>query len=260
MNDNNFYSEYNESNDDSRTLTVSETNMAFVKSYLWMFLGVFITFISGMVFSIFYRKVLLSNSRLDTTIFLILFIASFIVQMVLSHTINKTALVEANFKKALTGFLVFSILNGFSFSSLFVYFDVDILYQVFGIVSIYFLILTGISFLFRNKIQKMAGFALVGLITLLITSALVSLFSLFLFDASSSVGVGLYLAISILGLIVFTILTLVDIKSMHRIIDNSMHKNSASIAAAFSLYLDFINIFIYILRIVAMFSKNRKKD
>lgn len=260
MNDNDFYFEYNERNDGSKTLTVSETNIAFVKSYLWMFFGVFITFISGMLFSILYRKVLQSNSTLDISLFLVLFIVSFVAQMILSYKINKTALIEANFKKSLTGFLVFSILNGFSFSTLFAYFDVSILYQVFGIVSVYFLILTALSFLFRNKIHKMAGFALVGLITLLITSALVSLFSLFLFETTSSISVGLYLTISILGLVVFTILTMVDIKSMHRIIDSSIHKKSASIAAAFSLYLDFINIFIYVLRIISMFSKNKKND
>lgn len=260
MNDNNFYAEYNESNPSNNVYdtTMSETNVAFVKSYLWMFIGVLITFVSGMFFSVIYKNLLLSGSFADMSIFLILFFVSFVVQMILCYKINKHALTEARFGKALAGFLVFSALNGFSFASLFVYFDISILYQVFGVVAVYFLILTLISFLFRKRVHKMATFAYMGLVTLLIASVLVSLFSIFLFNPIGNVGIGLYLGISILGLIVFTILTIVDIKSMHSIINNSLNKNAASIAAAFALYLDFINIVIYILRILAIFGKGRK--
>lgn len=259
MNNNDFYAEYNQNDSKINGLSVAETNIAFIKSYLWMFLGVFITFISGMFFSVLYKHMILKGSIIDMSFFLILFFASFIIQLILSYKINKHALAETNFKKALGGFILFSLLNGFSFSCLFVSFDFSVLYQIFGIVAIYFLILTFVSFLFRKKIHKMATFAYMGLISLLIASILISLFSFFIYDPTGNVGVSLYLGISIFGLIVFTILTIVDIKSMHSIIETSLDKKSASIAAAFSLYLDFINIFIYILRIVAILGRGRKK-
>lgn len=259
MNNNDFYAEYNQNDSKINGLSVAETNIAFIKSYLWMFLGVFITFISGMFFSVLYKHMILKGSIIDMSFFLILFFASFIIQLILSYKINKHALAETNFKKALGGFILFSLLNGFCFSCLFVSFDFSVLYQIFGIVAIYFLILTFVSFLFRKKIHKMATFAYMGLISLLIASILISLFSFFIYDPTGNVGVSLYLGISIFGLIVFTILTIVDIKSMHSIIETSLDKKSASIAAAFSLYLDFINIFIYILRIVAILGRGRKK-
>ena len=259
MNDNDFYAEYNQNDSKVNGLSVSETSIAFIKSYLWMFLGVFITFISGMFFSVIYKHLILNGSIANMSIFLVLFFASFIVQMVLCYKINKHALAETNFKKALGGFILFSLLNGFSFSALFVSFAFAVLYQIFAVVAGYFLILTFVSFLFRKKIHKMATFAYMGLIALVIASILISLFSFFMYDPTGNVGVSLYLGISIFGLIVFTILTIVDIKSMHSIIETSLDKKSASIAAAFSLYLDFINIFIYILRIVVISGKGRKK-
>ena len=69
----------------------------------------------------------------------------------------------------------------------------------------------------------------------------------------------LYLGLSIFGIIVFTVLTLVDIASMKRIIEYSQDKRCASIAAAFNLYLDFINIFLYVLRILLILGKNSRK-
>ena len=44
------------------------------------------------------------------------------------------------------------------------------------------------------------------------------------------------------------------------IISNSYNKKAASIAAAFSLYLDFINIFIYVLRILLILGKNSSRN
>ena len=68
------------------------------------------------------------------------------------------------------------------------------------------------------------------------------------------------LGISVLGILVFSILTMVDIKAMYNLINYSENKRSASIAAAFSLYLDFINIFLYVLRILLILGKNIRNN
>ena len=49
MHDNNYYSEYSESS--AEVSSVTDTNIAFAKSYLFMFLGTFITLIVGVFFS-----------------------------------------------------------------------------------------------------------------------------------------------------------------------------------------------------------------
>ena len=60
-------------------------------------------------------------------------------------------------------------------------------------------------------------------------------------------------AISILGILIFTIVSMVDIKNMHSLIDHAGNKKSAAVVAALILYLDFMNIFVYVLRILSYF-------
>ena len=81
-----------------------------------------------------------------------------------------------------------------------------------------------------------------------------------IYDPIGAISSKLYLGISVLGILVFSILTMVDIKSMYNLIDYSQNKKSASIAAAFSLYLDFINIFLYVLRILLILGKNIRNN
>lgn len=257
MNDNNFYSEYNdyESQNEVKSHSLSKTTIHFVGAYFWMFIATFITFITGVLLSKVLVNIIYKGNATGMTIFLVLSIASFIAQLILCFSIQKASLVNANYGKALGGLIAFSILNGLSFASIFVFFDLTVLYQIFGAVSAFFLVLTLLSYLFRNKIHKASGFAYIGLFTLLIVSGLVSIYSLIFYSPTNNISESLFLGVSILGLIVFTILTLVDVKAMYNIVDNSSNKKCAAISAAFNLYLDFINIFIYILRIVAHFIK-----
>ena len=97
----------------------------------------------------------------------------------------------------------------------------------------------------------------VVLIVLLVASVVMSLLSWFMYGSETFFT--LYLGISILGIIVFSIITLVDIKSMYQLIDNSHNKNAASISASLCLYLDFMNIVIYILRILAITGNSRSR-
>ena len=255
-----FMSDNNNSNNTYAELSLEETKTAFIKSYLWMFAGALLTFLLGLLFSKVLVNFLVTDNSAGTSLFLILFFIAFAVELVMGFAINKNALVKLNYGKALAGFIIYSALNGFTFSFLFAFFDVSVLYQVFGVVALYYLVLTAISYLFRNKIQKLTGFAYVGLITLLVVSVLVTIYSFLIFPllgGNSDLSM-LYLGVSFFGLVVFTILTLVDIRNMKSVIEYSSDKRCASVAAAFNLYLDFINIFIYVLRIVAIFGRSRR--
>lgn len=255
MNDNNYYSEYSESS--AEVSSATDTNIAFAKSYLFMFLGTFITLIVGVFFSKILASFMIEGNTGGEIGFLIAFFVVMIVEFIICAKINKESLVNNNFGKSLTLFLIYSALTGFMFSFLFVYFDLAVLNQVFFGVTIYFLILSLVTFLFRKKIHRAANFAFVGLIVLLVASVVMSLLSWFMYGSETFFS--LYLGISILGIIVFSIITLVDIKAMYRLIDNSYNKNAASISAALSLYLDFMNIVIYILRILLVTGNSRSK-
>lgn len=253
---NNFY---DNSIDKSKTIT-STTTIAMIKAYMWMFVGTLLTFVFGLFFTKILNDVILNSNGHGMNFFLFGSIVSFVVLLILTFSINKNALVKLNYTKALIGFLSFALISGFSFSSIFIFFDIDVLLNVFAGVTLYFLLLTLFTFIFRKKIHKAAGFAYVGLSALLVTSLLISLYSLLFYNPTSLISPTLYLTISIVGVLIFSIITMVDVKAMYNLIEYSEHKKCASISAAFTLYLDFINIFIYVLRILMILGKNTRNN
>ena len=255
---NDFYSYENNEDRSSSSLLLSETNVAFAKAFLWMFVGTFISFIIGLLFSKVFVNALENENETFLYGYLFIIIFSFVFQLILAYKLNKEALVKVNFKKALGLFMIYAILEGVMFACIFSLVSISTLYFVFGAVSVYYLLLAGLSFLLRKKINGLAGFAFAGLISLIVVSVISSILLLFFLN-DPDMYTNIVLLVLIFGLVVFSILTIVDIKKMHELIDYSQNKNAASIAAAFCLYLDFINLFIRLLRLVAILSGNRRR-
>ena len=250
---NNSYSDY--SFGTVQRSDVATTNKAIATSFLWMFLGALLTLIVGMASTSIAYNVLTAPTGSFTYLFI--FIACFIVQLILTVKLHKAAYIKQNYIKALLTFFAYSALTGFTFSFLFVFFDAAILNQVFAGVSLYFLLLAALTYLFRKKIDKAAGFAYVGLSTLFISSAILMLVSIFAFNGAYFNA--LYLAIFILGILVFTVITMVDIKRAYDSLRYGVNRKCFVVGFAFELYLDFINIFIYVLRILAILGKFTSK-
>lgn len=246
--DNNNYSNYNYRN--QAILDGISTNKAVAGSFLWMFLGALITLLVGIGSTSIVANFMVSNP----ISLLVIFFVCFIVQIILTTRMHKFIYAVPSFSKSLLSFILYSALTGFTFSFLFVYFDVAVLNQVFAGVSLYFLLLALATYLFRKKIIKAASFAYVGLIVLFITSSILLLVSAFAFNGAYFNA--LYLGISILGILVFSITTMVDIRRHYDSLNYSGNKNVMMIGFAFDLYLDFINIFIYVLRILLILGKN----
>lgn len=249
--ENNNYSNYSY-NTYENTDTIS-TNKAVAGSFLWMFLGALITLFVGISSTSIVVNIAFNNPF--TLMFI--FLGCFVLQMILTSRIHKFIYTKPNFSKSLVSFILYSALTGFTFSFLFAYFDVVVLNQVFAGVSLYFLLLAFLTYIFRKKIHKAAGFAFVGLTTLLISSTILLLVSMFAFGGAYFDAI--YLAISILGILVFSIITMVDIKRHYNNLQYSNNKKLMMLGFAFDLYLDFINIFIYVLRILAILGRNSSR-
>ena len=247
--ENRNYSSYSYVNDNSEVIS---TNKTIAKSFFFMFLGALISLLVGVGLTSFAYNVLTSPKG-DFT-YLIIFAVCFVVQLVITFNMSKQVYKSQNYSKSLLNFVLYSLLTGVTFSFLFVFFDAAILNQVFIGVAAYFLLLALLTYVFRKKIHKAAGFAYVGLSTLVIVSTIMLLVSMFAFN-----GVyfdAIYLSVSILGIIVFSIITMVDIKKMHSVLASGTNNKALVVLFAFNLYLDFINIFIYILRTLLILQKN----
>ena len=144
--------------------------------------------------------------------------------------------------KAQTVFWVFAALMGLSLSwILLVYTGVSVA-RVFFITSATFGAMSLYGYTTKRDLTKLGSFLMMGLIGIIIAS-IVNIFM------KSSM---MYFVISILGVLIFVGLTAYDtqkIKNMYAVSDSGELLGKKAVMGALTLYLDFINLFIMLLRL-----------
>jgi len=144
---------------------------------------------------------------------------------------------------ARTSFLAYAALIGVTFGSLFIVYTYASIAQVFFITAATFGAMSLWGYTTQRDLTGMGSFLFMGLIGIVIAS-LVGIF------VKSTM---LQWVISIVGVIVFTGLTAYDtqkIKEMYVAGDDGTVMGRKAIFGALSLYLDFINLFLMLLRLL----------
>jgi FtsH-binding integral membrane protein len=145
---------------------------------------------------------------------------------------------------AMLTFLAYSALNGFTLSGLFLIYTAQSLANTFFIASSIFIVMAVYGYTTRRDLTSMGSFLTMGLIGILIAMVVN------MFIGSSSIS----LAVSFLGVIIFTGLTAYDVQKILQmnIIGNAGtdEDTKEAILGALILYLDFINLFIMLLRLM----------
>jgi FtsH-binding integral membrane protein len=147
------------------------------------------------------------------------------------------------FTTALTLFMVYAGLLGVTLTPIFLVYTGASITKVFFISAASFGALSLWGYTTQRDLSGMGSFMIMGLFGIIIAS-LVNLF------LKSS---GLDFAISAIGVIVFAGLTAWDTQRIKEMYDASDDSNSAgrkAVMGALSLYLDFINLFLMLLRLV----------
>jgi hypothetical protein len=155
----------------------------------------------------------------------------------LSFRINKMSLSTAQIT-----FWIFATLMGLSLASIFIVYTGASITRVFFICSATFGAMSLYGYTTKRDLTAIGGFLIMGLFGIIIAS-IVNLFM------QSPV---MYFAISIIGVIVFVGLTAYDtqkIKNMYYAADSESLSGKKAIMGALTLYLDFINLFIMLLRL-----------
>ncbi len=140
-------------------------------------------------------------------------------------------------------YIVYSILMGMSLSFIFWVYDIGTIYLTFGVTSATFGAMAVLGYTTKTDLTKFGGIlymALIGLIIAMVVNW---------FMNSSTMD---YL-ISIIGVLIFTGLTAYDVQKLKRIGTGVEYGTQAAsklaIMGAVSLYLDFINLFLFLLRL-----------
>lgn len=208
-----------------------EQSNFFAKVYLWLFIGLMVTFVTGSV-------VASSPSMLDVVFadgfFLFIIFAELITVIVLSARISKMTPVGAKI-----GFILYSFLSGLTFSTIFLTYNIDSIMYIFLITALVLLVFSVIGFKTKVDLTGIGTF-LIMLLFAIIIGVIINLFI-----GSSTID----LALCVGSLIIFIIFIAYDVQKIKRLNEAMPDNDNVAIIGALELYLDFINIFINLLKL-----------
>ncbi|MEL6338779.1 MAG: Bax inhibitor-1/YccA family protein [Myxococcota bacterium] len=205
----------------------------FWKTYQWMSLGLGLT---GMVAYVVSSTPALVNIVLGNPI---VFFGLIIAELGLVVAFSSMAQ-RISFGKAAAMFLIYSILNGATFSIIFFAYTEQSIFHVFLISGGSFAGLSLFGMVTKRDLSPMGQFLTFGLIGIIIASV-VNMF------VQSE---GLYKILSYVGVLVFAGLTAYDTQKLKNIFDARGEGGNLALRGALTLYLDFINLFLFLLRIL----------
>ena len=221
-------------------------NQYMTKTFGWMFAGLLVTFAVGIgtVASGLIVPLVTSGA----------FIATSIIELILVFAL--TARVTKLQPSTATGlFFAYAVLNGLNLSSIFIAYNFGTLILAFLVGAVYFGVMAVYGATTNRSLLGWGPKLLGGLVAMIVCALVGSLFSLFGMNFSL-----MDLLLCAVGLFLFMGLTAYDTQMLkHHYAyfggDAAMlHK--ASIIGALNLYLDFINIFLYVLRLLGRRNDN----
>lgn len=231
MNNYNFYSDGN----GQQTVVYTQSVAKVMRSvYLRMFLGLLATAFTAMFVKS--QESLMLAIFENKIFFWGLIIAEFACVIGISGAINKISTAMA-----VLLFFVYAIINGVTLASIFRVFEISTIAQTFFITAGVFGAMSAYGYLTRADLSKFGAFLFMALIGLIITSVVN------IFMGSETLD----WVISLVGVGIFIGLTAWDTQKIKMMVMQSNGYNMGKIATlgALSLYLDFINLFLYLLRI-----------
>ena len=204
------------------------------KTFGWMTMCLLITALTamGVVNSRLFYQIASSGAMW------LLIIAELVLVFVLSARINKMSVTTATVM-----LIVYSVLNGATLSFIFLAYSLGSIAKTFFITTGMFGVMALVGATTKRDLSKMGSMLMMALIGLIIAS----LVNIFLRSS------GFDWIISIIGVVLFTALTAYDVQRVKRLATASdlyddTQVGRLAIISALSLYLDFINLFLYLLR------------
>lgn len=207
------------------------------KVFLWMTLALAVTGLTayyvasnaGLLYTIFSSKGLFWG----------IIIAELALVFILSARIMKMSFATAGIM-----FVAYSVLNGITMASIFAVFTMESIASAFFVTAGMFGVMSFLGFTIKKDLGSFGSFFFMALIGLIIASVV----NVFL---GSSV---LYWVVTYVGVLLFVGLTAYDtqkIKHMLMTYGDEVNDQTQKLAllGSLSLYLDFINLFLYLLRI-----------
>jgi hypothetical protein len=215
---------------------IAETKRFFVKVYSWMSMALVITGL--MAFKVTTSPELISFIFGERFVFMGMLILELILVGVLVGAVQKMSAMMATLI-----FILYSLLNGLTLSCIFFAFTTESIATVFFITAGTFAAMSLYGFFTKKDLTTIGNIAIMALFGLIIAS-IVNIFlkSEMLYWISSYVGVLIFV-----GLIAYDTQKLKKLNVIGN--EGTEDDKKEAIIGALTLYLDFINLFLFLLRI-----------
>lgn len=207
------------------------------KIFLWMFIGLLVTGATAFFVA--------STPRLAYTIVTnqFLFFALIIGEFIMVATLSRNAL-KYSFQKNMALFLAYSVLNGLTLSVIFLAYTGSSIVLAFISSAVVFAVMAVYGSVTKTDLSPFRSFLMISVIGIIV----LSIINIFLASGSLGYWIGIF------GVVIFAGLTAYDLQKMKSIYVYSLQngssvQNNLTITGALTLYLDFINIFLFMLRI-----------
>ncbi len=229
----------NNFNNYSQHTDVAGFNAYLSKVFMWMFAGLGLSFASALITA---NSPTLLNIIFGSTLRFYLLVG---IELFLVFSISKNV-TKYSYSKSSFLFMLYSFINGLTLASIFIVFDLGKISTAFISAAIMFAVMAAYGKVTKKDLSGWGSFLFMGLIGVIIASVI----NMFI-DSDP-----LDFVICGVGVFVFAGLTAYDMQKLKRFYyaygDSEIADNIA-ISGALSLYLDFINIFLFLLR---MFSRD----
>lgn len=202
------------------------------KVFLWMFIGLAVTFLTG--------SYIANDPSLILEIFeggsvFLIFIVELAIVIFLTARIHKMKPLTAKIM-----FLLYSVVTGLTFASVFVVYDITSIIYVFLATALIMLVFAALGYFTKLDLTKLSTFLFMTIIGILI----MSIINIFVGSEQLSLG------ICIISVLVFIVYIAFDVQKVKQLYEqNVLPEDNLAIYGALQLYLDFINIFLDLLRI-----------
>lgn len=207
------------------------------KVYVWMTLALVLTGITA--YGVASSPSLMMTIIQTPAIMWGLIIAELAIVIAISAAINRLSLTTATLL-----FVLYSVLNGATFSLVFAVYTMSSIANVFFITAGTFGVMAAYGYFTKRDLSSWGKLLLMALIGLIIAT----LVNVFLVKSS-----GFDLILSYAGVLIFVGLTAYDTQKIKQMLamqtDMGEGAQKVALLGALSLYLDFINLFLYLLRI-----------
>lgn len=212
------------------------------KVYAWMSLGLTITAITS--YFVYCNPVILNAIVLNKFVFFALLIAQIGLVFYVSSAFQKL-----NYATSAFLFSLYAFLFGLTLSVIFAVYQLGSIYQVFGITVAMFGFMAFYGYYTKSDLTSFGKIMFMGLIGLIIAG----LVNMFLHNSK------LDYIISFFGVLIFTGLTAYDVQRIkelgNSLLERGEEERKIALVCALTLYLDFINLFLYLLNFLG-----KKKD